>query len=161
MDAQGFITVHALRRELGRRIEAHGIHITKIASCSFTDWPLLERIAAADKPAIASTAGATLDEIDNGTSFFLHRARIHPDELRGRIPHASTKPLQVNQIEAAARPLPGRARLLHPRIAGQHLRRGPRTGQGRQRVREARGAAHRQIRRQRLPANPGSDPRLA
>jgi dTDP-4-amino-4,6-dideoxygalactose transaminase len=32
----------------------------------------------ADKPVIASTAGATLDEIDNVTSFFLHRARTSP-----------------------------------------------------------------------------------
>lgn len=37
-------------------IEAHGIEIIKIASCSFTDWPLLERIARSDKPVVASTA---------------------------------------------------------------------------------------------------------
>lgn len=54
-------------------IEAQGIEIVKIASCSFTDWPLLERVARSDKPIIASTAGATLAEIDSVTSFFRHR----------------------------------------------------------------------------------------
>ena len=54
-------------------IEAQGIEIIKIASCSLTDWPLLERIAQTNKPIIASTAGATPEEVDNVTSFFLHR----------------------------------------------------------------------------------------
>lgn len=57
------------------RIEAMGIEIIKIASCSLTDWPLLERIARTDKPVIASTAGATPEEVDNVVSFFQHRAR--------------------------------------------------------------------------------------
>ncbi|WP_334158419.1 N-acetylneuraminate synthase family protein [Oryzomicrobium sp.] len=56
-------------------IEAQGIETIKIASCSLTDWPLLERIARADKPVIASTAGATPEEIDNVVSFFLHRCK--------------------------------------------------------------------------------------
>ena len=54
-------------------IEAQGIEMIKIASCSLTDWPLLERIARCDKPIIASTAGAAPEEVDNVTSFFLHR----------------------------------------------------------------------------------------
>jgi len=33
-------------------IEEHGFDIIKIASCSFTDWPLLERIAQTGKPII-------------------------------------------------------------------------------------------------------------
>ena len=46
MDAQGFITVCTPFDENSvSRIEAHGIHTIKIASCSLTDWPLLERIA--------------------------------------------------------------------------------------------------------------------
>ena len=57
------------------KIEAHGIDIIKIASCAFNDWPLLERIAASDKPIIASTAGAQLEEIDSVVSFFEHRKR--------------------------------------------------------------------------------------
>lgn len=100
MAAQGFRTVCTPFDERSvDRIESHGIHTIKIASCSFTDWPLLERIAASDKPVIASTAGSTLEEMDNVVSFFLHRNKdftlMHcvaeyptPDEA-----------LQVNQIE--------------------------------------------------------------
>lgn len=54
-------------------IEAQNLDIIKIASCSFTDWPLLERIVLTDKPIIASTAGASLDEIDRVVSFLAHR----------------------------------------------------------------------------------------
>lgn len=57
------------------KIEAHGIDTIKIASCSFTDWPLLERVVKTDKPVIASTAGASLDEIDNFVAFFQHRKK--------------------------------------------------------------------------------------
>jgi len=56
-------------------IEAQDIETIKIASCSLTDWPLLERIARTNKPVIASTAGATPEEIDNVVSFFLHRGK--------------------------------------------------------------------------------------
>lgn len=54
-------------------IDAQNLDIVKIASCSFTDWPLLERVVCANKPIIASTAGASLDEIDKVISFFAHR----------------------------------------------------------------------------------------
>ncbi len=56
-------------------IEEQGIEVVKIASCSLTDWPLLERIALTDKPVVASTAGATPEEVDNVVSFFLHRGK--------------------------------------------------------------------------------------
>jgi sialic acid synthase SpsE/mannose-6-phosphate isomerase-like protein (cupin superfamily) len=45
----------------------------KVASCSFSDWPLLEKIVETDLPIIASTAGATLEDIDRVVSFFQHR----------------------------------------------------------------------------------------
>lgn len=57
------------------KIVAQGIDIIKIASCSFTDWPLLEKIAATDKPIVASCAGAQLEDIDRVVSFFDHRGR--------------------------------------------------------------------------------------
>lgn len=57
-------------------IEKHDYDIIKIASCSFTDWPLLERIALTNKPLIISTAGAKESEIDNVVSFFKHREKI-------------------------------------------------------------------------------------
>lgn len=57
------------------QIEDHGIDIIKVASCAFTDWPLLERIAKNNLPLIASTAAAVLEDIDAVVSFFSHRNR--------------------------------------------------------------------------------------
>lgn len=54
-------------------ILAHGYDYLKVASCSCTDWPLLERVAAAGKPLIVSCAGVPLPELDNVVSFFQHR----------------------------------------------------------------------------------------
>ena len=54
-------------------VEKHNFDIIKIASCSFTDWPLLERIVKTDKPIIASTAGASIDDIDKVVTFLEHR----------------------------------------------------------------------------------------
>lgn len=51
----------------------HGIQIIKVASCSATDWPLLEKIAAAHKPVICSTGGKSMNDIDKIVSFFTHR----------------------------------------------------------------------------------------
>jgi N-acetylneuraminate synthase len=51
----------------------HGIQIVKVASCSAGDWPLLERVAAANKPVICSTGGRSIYEIDNLVSFLVHR----------------------------------------------------------------------------------------
>lgn len=55
------------------RVVKHGYGMIKVASCSFNDWPLLEKIAQAGKPVIASTAGAALEDIDNVVAFFEHR----------------------------------------------------------------------------------------
>ena len=56
-------------------IEKHEYKILKIASCSFTDWPLLERIAETNLPLVASTAGASIEDIDRVVSFFEHRSK--------------------------------------------------------------------------------------
>ncbi len=45
----------------------------KIASCSFGDWPLLEKVAEAKKPVIMSAAGANIQEIQHVMDFFKHR----------------------------------------------------------------------------------------
>ncbi len=50
-----------------------GFDVLKVASCSAVDWPLLEAVAGAGKPVVASTGGLDLDDIDNLTSFFQHR----------------------------------------------------------------------------------------
>jgi sialic acid synthase SpsE/mannose-6-phosphate isomerase-like protein (cupin superfamily) len=79
-------------------IEKHEYDVIKIGSCSFTDWPLLERIVEADKPIIASTAGASLDDIDKVVSFLEHRKKkfciMH---CVGEYP-TKNENLQLNQI---------------------------------------------------------------
>ena len=73
--------------------------IIKVASCSFTDWPLLNKIIETDKPIILSTAGASLDEIDRVVSFMQHRKKnISLMHCVGEYP---TQPnnLQLNQID--------------------------------------------------------------
>ncbi len=79
-------------------IVEHNFDIIKIASCSFTDWSLLEKIAAQNKPVIASAAGASLEEIDNVVSFFKHRDK--EISLMHCVAHYPTKieDLQLNQI---------------------------------------------------------------
>ncbi|MEQ8171582.1 MAG: N-acetylneuraminate synthase family protein, partial [Candidatus Eremiobacterota bacterium] len=66
---------------------------------SFTDWPLLERIAKANKPVIASTAGIELKDIDNVVNFFTNR-RV-PLSIMHCVAEYPTKPenLQLNQID--------------------------------------------------------------
>ncbi len=54
-------------------IEEHGFDVLKVASCSFTDWPLLERVGKTSLPVVASTAGASLKQMDRVASFLEHR----------------------------------------------------------------------------------------
>lgn len=80
-------------------IEKHDYDMVKIASCSFTDWPLLERIAGTNKPIIASTAGAALEDIDKVVSFFEHREKnLCIMHCVGEYP-TERKNLQLNQID--------------------------------------------------------------
>jgi N-acetylneuraminate synthase len=51
----------------------HNLDIIKIASCSATDWPLLEEIARSGKPIIVSTGGLLIEQMDNLYNFFTHR----------------------------------------------------------------------------------------
>ena len=53
--------------------EKLGADILKVASSSAEDWPLLEHIASAGKPVIASTGGLSAKDTDNLVSFFAHR----------------------------------------------------------------------------------------
>ena len=73
--------------------------IIKVASCSFNDWPLLERIVRSKKPIIASTAGAYLDEIDQVISFLSHREKCFAImHCVGEYPCAREN-LELNQID--------------------------------------------------------------
>jgi len=74
MRNQGFLTMATPFDEASVDvIQEQGLDIIKIASCSFTDWPLLERVVRSDKPIIASTAGASLEDMDRVVNFFSHR----------------------------------------------------------------------------------------
>jgi sialic acid synthase SpsE/mannose-6-phosphate isomerase-like protein (cupin superfamily) len=55
------------------QIEQMGFDIVKVASCSARDWPLIERIARANKPVIFSTGGSDTPDIDNIVSFCNHK----------------------------------------------------------------------------------------
>lgn len=50
-----------------------GIEVIKVASCSSTDWPLLEKVADSKKPVIVSTGGKTIEDIDNIYNYLTHR----------------------------------------------------------------------------------------
>lgn len=54
-------------------IESLDIDVLKVASCSVTDTPLLERIAASKMPTIASTGGASIEQIDDMVFLFKER----------------------------------------------------------------------------------------
>ena len=83
------------------------LDIIKIASCSFTDWPLLEDIVKTDKPIIASTAGSSLTQIDQVVSFLSHRQKqfaiLH---CVGEYPTAHDK-LHLSQVDLLKARYPG------------------------------------------------------
>jgi sialic acid synthase SpsE/mannose-6-phosphate isomerase-like protein (cupin superfamily) len=79
-------------------VEKQDYSIIKVASCSFNDWPLLEKIAQTDKPIIISTGGAELEEIDKVVSFFHHRDKYFAImHCVGEYPTIKEN-LQLNQI---------------------------------------------------------------
>jgi sialic acid synthase SpsE/mannose-6-phosphate isomerase-like protein (cupin superfamily) len=99
-DRRGFISICTPFDEKSvDKIINFNFDIIKIASCSLTDWPLLEKIAKTSKPIIASTAGATLDEIDRVVIFLEHRRKqfaiMH---CVGEYP-TTVEQLNLNQIE--------------------------------------------------------------
>jgi len=74
--ANGFMTMSTSFDEVSfDMISDQNLDIIKIASCSFTDWPVLERAVSFDKPIIASTAGASLEDIDRVVSFLSNRKK--------------------------------------------------------------------------------------
>ncbi len=81
-------------------VNEHNFQYLKVASCSFTDWPLLEYIAEKiDKFIILSTAGASENDIDRVVSFLSHRnkkfALMH---CRAEYP-TEDENLYLNQID--------------------------------------------------------------
>jgi len=99
IQAMGFITICTPWDEKSvDLVEEHGFEIIKISSASLTDWPLLERIAVTGKPIIASTGGATIQEIDNIVSFFEHRKKQFSLMHCVAIYPTTYADLQLNQI---------------------------------------------------------------
>ncbi len=99
-ESKGFISMcTAFDENSVDKLQAFGFQIAKVASCSSTDWPLLNRVADLDLPIICSTAGTKLEDIDNIVSFFQHRnkefAIMH---CVGEYP-TDLKNLQLNQID--------------------------------------------------------------
>lgn len=85
-----------------------GFDIIKVASCSATDWPLLEVMAQSGLPLVFSTGGLLQSQVDDLVSFFDHRgvdfAMMHcvsiyptPDEL-----------CHLNNIETLRQRYPGK-----------------------------------------------------
>ncbi len=98
--ANGFAAVCTPFDEVSvQNIEALGFDCIKIASCSFGDWPLLEKIASVRKPVIASAAGSETELVDRVVSFFEHR-RID-FSLMHCVAEYPTPPerLEMNQID--------------------------------------------------------------
>ncbi len=97
---QGMITICTPFDELSvERILQLNIEIIKIASCSAADMPLLQKIASAGKPVIASTAGLPVSNIDKLVSYFkdkdVHFAIMHCVAI---YPTPNNK-LKLNQID--------------------------------------------------------------
>lgn len=77
----------------------YGVQIIKIASSDIKDWALIEKIAKTRKPAIMSTGGSSLRDVDDLVSFFNkrdipfavnHCVSIYPSE---------DSELELNQVD--------------------------------------------------------------
>ena len=108
LDRQGFIGICTPFDEGSvELILQHGFDYIKVASCSCTDWPLLERVAKAGKPVVISSAGVSLDDLDKVVSFFQHREV--PLTLMHCVAEYPTGDahLQLNQIDLLRSRYPG------------------------------------------------------
>lgn len=79
-------------------IEKLDIQIIKVASCSATDWPLLEEISGMRRPVILSTAGLSIGDIDRAVNLFAdHDTELALMHCVGIYPTPGEK-LLLNQI---------------------------------------------------------------
>lgn len=85
------------------RVVEHGFDFLKVASCSLTDWPLAEKIAATSLPLILSTAGESFEDIDRIVSFYQHRDKtVTVMHCVGEYPTPDAR-LQLGQIDLLRR----------------------------------------------------------
>lgn len=79
----------------------------KIASCSFGDWPLLEKIAEQKMPVIASAAGSDTETIHSVIQFFSNRnIELSLMHCIAEYP-TMNESLQMNQIDYYHKEFPG------------------------------------------------------
>ena len=104
--SKGFITMcTAFDENSIDRMLKIGFDIAKVASCSSTDWPLLDKLIKINMPMIISTAGTTLEDIDNIVSFFQHKGQREKINNNFAIMHCvgeyptDIKNLELNQID--------------------------------------------------------------
>ena len=98
-EEHGFLTMSTAFDEPSiAQLRDMSFDIAKVASCSFTDWPLLNELVSLDIPIILSTAGATTQDIDNVVSFMQHRNKdFSLMHCVGQYPTDADN-LQLNQI---------------------------------------------------------------
>jgi len=82
------------------------VDIIKVASCSATDFPLLERITTAGKPVIVSFGGVPLKRIDDVVSYLDHRYVHFAIQHCVSIYPTPTEKLQLEQIAVLRRRFP-------------------------------------------------------
>lgn len=76
MREEGFLPMCTPFDEVSvQAVEEDGFAILKIASCSTTDWPLLERAVKTKLPMVVSSAGATKDDMDRVQLFLSNRKK--------------------------------------------------------------------------------------
>jgi sialic acid synthase SpsE/quercetin dioxygenase-like cupin family protein len=102
--AHGFLAICTPFDEVSvEKVVEHGYDFLKVASCSLTDWPLAEKIAATNLSLILSTAGESFDDVDRIVSFYQHRdKRLAIMHCVGEYPTAEAN-LQLNQIDLLRR----------------------------------------------------------
>jgi len=80
-------------------IDKQKLDYIKVASCSLTDWPLLERIAQSRKEVIVSTAGSSMKEIVSVVSYFTNRdIKVNVMQCVGKYPTKNNE-LNIGQIK--------------------------------------------------------------
>lgn len=108
VERQGMYTMCTAFDEVSAgRIQEQGYDILKVASCSFTDWPLLEAVAQTGMPVIVSGAGSALEDVDRVVAFF--RNRGIPFSLMHCVAQYPTADeyQEMNQIDFYRRRYPG------------------------------------------------------
>lgn len=102
--AKGFLTACTPFDEFSvDKIIEHEFDFLKIASVSFTDWPLLEKVATWNGPIVASTAGVQIPELDRVVTFLKNREKDFALMHCVAAYPTNDKDLQLNRINALRR----------------------------------------------------------